>query len=210
MSDDVKQDEAIERFARRLRTLPAVDPEAMARVLVAVAAERERDATRERVSRRSRTAGGWVVAGALAAALLIAVVLVGRDRADLASDVTPGRSLEWQRAIVATEPGLGTATLALDAVGSRSGLRTVQFVFRGPDARRVSVVGDFTGWDAGTLVMTRDSGSGLWSASMALPPGRHVYAFLMDDTIWVRDPRAPAASDADFGRPGSILLVPQP
>ncbi|MCY7378644.1 MAG: isoamylase early set domain-containing protein, partial [Gemmatimonadaceae bacterium] len=166
-------------------------------------------ATRERVSRRSRSARTWVAAGALAATLLAAVVLVGRDRADPMSDVSPDGSLERLPA-VATAPGLGSATLAVDAGRSRSGVRLVQFVFRSPSARRVSVVGDFTGWKAGTLVMTRDSVSGFWSASMALHPGRHVYAFLMDDTVWVRDPRAPAAPDADFGRPGSILLVPQP
>ena len=150
----------------------------------------------------------WVAAGALAATLVAAVVLVGRDRADPSGDPTPG-PLDRPRD-VATVSGLGSASLAVDAGRTRSGMRLVQFVFRSPGARRVSVVGDFTGWQAGTLVMTRDSGSNLWSASVALSPGRHVYAFLMDDTVWVRDPRAPAAPDADFGRPGSILLVPQP
>jgi hypothetical protein len=53
----------------------------------------------------------------------------------------------------------------------------------------------------------RDSASGLWSISLALRPGRHVYAFLVDDTVWVQDPRAMEAPDADFGRPGSVLLV---
>lgn len=207
MSDETEQDETIERFAARLRTLPAVEPEAKARVLVAVAAER--DATRERASRRARNVRSWTAAGALAATLLAAVVLVGRSRVDVAGDVAAERALEGARPVDAIAPGLGTATLAVDAA-SRSGLRTVQFVFRGPDAQRVSVVGDFTDWDAGRLVMTRDSSSGLWSASMALSPGRHVYAFLMDDTVWVRDPRAPSAPDADFGRPGSVLLVPQP
>lgn len=206
MNDDAEQDEAIERFAGRLRTLPAVDPEAKARVLVAIAAER--DATRERRSRRARTVRSWSAAGTLAAALLIAVALVGRSRVDVAGNETAARSLEGAQMVDGIAPGLGTATLAVDAA-SRSGLRTVQFVFRSPNAQRVSVVGDFTEWDAGRLVMTRDSSSGLWSASMALSPGRHVYAFLMDDTVWVRDPRAPSAPDADFGRPGSILLVPQ-
>lgn len=208
MSDDAEQDEVIERFANRLRMLPAVDPESKARVLVAIAAERERDTTRERIGRRTR--GPWVVAGAFAATLMVAAVLVGRDRTEHASDVRPSRSAEQTDAPVAASPGLGTATLAVDAVKSGSSLRTVQFVFRSPQARRVSVVGDFTGWDAGTLVMTRDSVSGLWSASMDLSPGRHVYAFVMDDTVWVSDPRAPAAPDIDYGRPGSILLVPQP
>jgi 1,4-alpha-glucan branching enzyme len=89
-------------------------------------------------------------------------------------------------------------------------LRPVQLVFRAPTASRVSVVGDFSGWDPRQAVMTRDSGSGLWSVTLRLAPGRHVYAFLVDDSVWVRDPRAPAAPDADFGRPGSVLLVGQP
>jgi hypothetical protein len=28
--------------------------------------------------------------------------------------------------------------------------------------------------------------------------------------VWMRDPRTPAADDADFGRPGSVLLVGRP
>ncbi|MDQ6634273.1 MAG: glycoside hydrolase family 13, partial [Gemmatimonadota bacterium] len=71
-------------------------------------------------------------------------------------------------------------------------------------------VGDFTGWDPDSAEMMRDAASGLWSVTLPLTPGRHVYAFLLDDTLWVRDPRAPAAPDADFGRPGSVLLVGRP
>jgi hypothetical protein len=58
--------------------------------------------------------------------------------------------------------------------------------------------------------MTRDQASGLWSQTLALRPGRHIYAFVVDDSVWMRDPRTPAASDADFGRPGSVLLVGRP
>lgn len=209
MSDDVERDESIERVASRLRTMPVVDPEAKARVLIAVAAERERSARAKDSSGRSRTTRTWVAAGALAATLVAAVVLVGRDSADPTDDLMSVDSLTRPPA-VATAPGLGSASLAVDGGRTRSGMRMVQFVFRSPGARRVSVVGDFTGWKTGMLAMTRDSGSNLWSASMALPPGRHVYAFLMDDSVWVRDPRAPAAPDVDFGRPGSVLLVPQP
>ena len=99
------------------------------------------------------------------------------------------------------------ATLAASEEGA---LVPVQLVFRAPAAARVSVVGDFTAWDPSKAPMTRDPGSGLWSVSLAVPPGRHVYAFLVDDSVWVRDPRAAAAPDADFGRPGSVLLVGRP
>jgi 1,4-alpha-glucan branching enzyme len=74
----------------------------------------------------------------------------------------------------------------------------------------VSVVGDFNGWDARADTMTRDPATGLWSHTLALRPGRHVYAFVVDDSVWMRDPRGPEAVDEDFGRPGSVLLVGQP
>ena len=77
-------------------------------------------------------------------------------------------------------------------------------------ARRVSVVGDFNSWDTDADAMSRDPATGLWSRTLALRPGRHVYAFVVDDSVWMRDPRSPAAEDKDFGRPGSVLLVGQP
>jgi 1,4-alpha-glucan branching enzyme len=74
----------------------------------------------------------------------------------------------------------------------------------------VHVVGDFNEWDKEQAAMVRDSASGLWSATLMVRPGRHVYAFVVNDSIWRRDPRAAAAPDADFGRPGSVLLVTRP
>ena len=104
-------------------------------------------------------------------------------------------------------PGRGAALAARTA--DDAALTPVQLVFHSPTATRVRVVGDFTGW-APTAEMTRDPASGLWNVSLAVPAGRHVYAFLVDDSLWVRDPRAPAAPDADFGRPGSVMLVGRP
>jgi hypothetical protein len=205
MDDDIK-DEMIERIVARLRPLPEVDPAARARVLVAVAAERERDRERRRLAARPRRVAWWTAAAAaVAAAVALAVILPRRN------DVSPGAPhLASSPALTPAQlPMAGPATLAAGDAGAAA-LRPVQLVFRAPAAHRVSVVGDFSGWDPGSAVMTRDSGSGLWSVTLRLTPGRHVYAFLVDDSVWVRDPRAPSAPDADFGRPGSVLLVGQP
>ena len=86
----------------------------------------------------------------------------------------------------------------------------MQVVLRAPAARSVSVVGDFNSWDSDADAMSRDAATGLWSRTLALRPGRHVYAFIVDDSVWMRDPRSPAAEDKDFGRPGSVLLVGMP
>ena len=202
-----EEDELIERISARLRPLPDVDGEAKARVLVAVAAERQRD--RERATRRRPRVVAWAAAAGLAATVVFTALLVERGGEGPGAVATVPRT-----ASVGAPPspeGLGApAVLASRDAGEAAGLRSVQLVFRAPDAKRVSVVGDFTGWDAARAVMTRDSASGLWTTTLALPVGRHVYAFLVDDSVWVRDPRAPTAPDADFGRPGSVLLVGRP
>ncbi|MCE9602488.1 MAG: isoamylase early set domain-containing protein [Gemmatimonadetes bacterium] len=81
-----------------------------------------------------------------------------------------------------------------------------QFVLDDAKAQRVSLVGDFNDWAAGATPLTRLE-SGVWTVSVPLPPGRHVYAFLVDDTLLVTDPRAPKSGDADYGREGSVVMV---
>ena len=190
-------DETIIRIAAALRPLPEVDPAQKARVLVAVAAERER--ARER---RIRVVRGWRIAGGgafiAAAGLAAAVWLRTPQREVPVATVTP----------VASSPAVSATARAVDA--RLTAYKSVQVVLRAPAARRVSVVGDFNAWDVEADAMTRDPATGLWSRTLALRPGRHVYAFVVDDSVWMRDPRSPAAADEDFDRPGSILLVGQP
>lgn len=199
-----EKDETIERIAAGLRPLPEVDPAARARVLVAVAAERERDREQQRRPSRRRAFLIGSVGLGLAAAMAFVAVLVTREH-----PAAPPVAVAPITRPPAASLGNAPATLAARESGAGA-LQQVQLVFRDPRATRVSVVGDFTGWDPTKAVMTRDSGSGLWTATLSLPAGRHVYAFLVDDSVWVRDPRAPAAPDADFGRPGSVLLVGRP
>jgi hypothetical protein len=192
-------DETISRIADALRPLPDVDPAEKARVLVAVAAERER--IREQ---RVRVVRRWKVSaaiGAVAAAGLVAAVWLNASRAD-----APATAVASATSAPAPASASVDARLARDA----KGLKAVQVVLRAPNAQRVSVVGDFNGWDSEADAMTRDPVSGLWSHTLTVRPGRHVYAFVVDDTVWMRDPRSPEAADEDFGRPGSVLLVGQP
>jgi len=193
-------DETIARIAAALRPLPDVDRAEKARVLVAVAAERERmREERVRAARRWRLSG---TLGVLAAAGVIAAIWLRGSRTD-SSGLATTASTSITVAPVAAATG---ARLARDA----RGLTRVQVVLRAPAARRVTVVGDFNGWDSRADTMTRDAATGLWSHTLALRPGRHVYAFVVDDSVWMRDPRGPEAADEDFGRPGSVLLVGQP
>jgi 1,4-alpha-glucan branching enzyme len=83
----------------------------------------------------------------------------------------------------------------------------VQFVLDAPRAARVAVVGDFNAWDGKAHPLVRDSASGLWSAVVPVTPGRHAYAFLVNDSVWTLDPRVPRTRDADYGTEQSVLIV---
>ena len=83
----------------------------------------------------------------------------------------------------------------------------VQFTLDLPTASTVAVVGDFNEWNTTAAPMRQLPGSNVWTATIVLSPGRHVYSFVVNGETWVADPRAPRAADSDFGKPGSVLLV---
>ena len=83
------------------------------------------------------------------------------------------------------------------------------FALARPAARRVAVIGAFNGWNPAATPMARDS-RGVWTATVALPPGRHAYVFVVDDTLWITDPRAEVVRDPDYGRDQSVIVVGRP
>ena len=199
MTDD--GDEVIEQVILALRRLPMVDDAARVRVLVAVAAEREA----ARVGRDAGTpprSSPWLFSGgALAAAVLIGALLFRLTRP--VDDPQPG--------VASAIPSSSAARLAShDQLSNANVAEPVRFTLRAPAASRVRVVGDFNAWDAERAPMTREGKGDVWSVTLSLRPGRHIYAFVVNDSIWLADPRAPAAPDPDFGRPGSVVLVGHP
>ena len=82
-----------------------------------------------------------------------------------------------------------------------------QFLLSAPNAARVAVAGDFSGWQP-VHAMTR-SESGVWTVVVPLDPGVHDYAFVVDGERWVPDPTAPAVKDG-FGGVNSRLAVLSP
>ena len=87
----------------------------------------------------------------------------------------------------------------------RDTLRLVRLMFEAPDARRVAVAGDFNDWDADATPLSRDEGSRRWSVTLALRAGEHRYAFVVDGTRWVPDPRAEQSVAGENGRIYSLL-----
>lgn len=81
----------------------------------------------------------------------------------------------------------------------------VRFVLADADAHTVSLVGDFNEWEKRATPL-RSAKPGVWTAQVALPPGRHEYAYVVDGKRWVADPAADDVSD-DFDTPSSVVTV---
>jgi 1,4-alpha-glucan branching enzyme len=72
-----------------------------------------------------------------------------------------------------------------------------EFVLEAAQADRVALVGDFNSWNPKANAMSRDA-AGKWTATINVVPGRHVYGFMVNDSIFTLDPRADESA-----RPGS-------
>jgi hypothetical protein len=106
---------------------------------------------------------------------------------------------------VAVNGSLRPASNTVDA--RQSAAIPVSVVFEAPQAESVSVVGDFNDWVASSTPLHRFGPNGPWTATVLATPGRHTYAFLVNGTTLVADPRAPRAKDLDYGTEASVLMV---
>ena len=71
---------------------------------------------------------------------------------------------------------------------ARRPLHLVDFFCRAPQAKSVSLIGDFNGWQPEAHPMTRMPDGG-WVIRMELPHGHHQYQFLVDG-VPTLDPNA--------------------
>jgi len=85
-------------------------------------------------------------------------------------------------------------------------VQLVRFVFVDSKAASVQLVGDFNEWTRGSTQLKPSGAPGVWAVSVALTPGRHEYAFIVDGNRWVADPLALKSSD-DFGTESSVIRV---
>lgn len=125
------------------------------------------------------------------------------------------RSSQWRWpalaaaiALIAFGVGFGTGRVSHHEPRSSdaNALEPVRFVLHAPRAAGVSVVGDFNRWNPNSTRLAHDPRTGTWEVTVRIAPGRHVYAFVIDDSTWTVDPLAPRGDD-DFGVPNAVLLV---
>jgi len=187
-------DDPLERAVAALKEPVRVDPGLTGRVM----SEIDRLARSGARPRGAPSLSGWwrrrwtiqlnPVSGlALAAGLAALVVGVGRLTAPRA---------------VSGPPPSGPNEAAASA-------QRTQFVLVAPKAASVTVVGDFNDWSLSATPLAREAGDGVWWVTVALPPGRYRYSFVVDGTTWLSDPEAPAVED-EFGRPNSVVTIGGP
>lgn len=178
------------RMVEAYQVLPAADSGAVARCIRVVL---DRASSGESIpAARSISARQWMFgSAAIAAALLLTVTL--RSRTPVA------------------EQGAANAVEVANAVpigGTTSVDGGIKFDLRLPKglAANVSIVGDFNGWDANATPMVKGGANGEWSAKVALLPGRHVYAYVVNGKQWVVDPLAPQIPDVGYGPANAVVV----
>jgi 1,4-alpha-glucan branching enzyme len=93
------------------------------------------------------------------------------------------------------------------AIESTAPARRGAAVFRleMPAAQTVKLVADFTGWDKNPLDL-RPGENGVWQVTVALPPGRYAYRFLVDGE-WHDDPQCAECEPNSFGTANAVVEV---
>ena len=200
--DERDEEMMIEKIAQTLRDEPIRKPGPSfdAKVMAAIKWGDLEKPSRARAAARwftqSRTISLSPFTGLLAAASILVVAYFGANTAvrSMISNAQPSQQ-------VATIGNPDGTTMV-----SSNGTQMVQFVLVAPDAKSVSLVGDFNDWDAAATPLMSVSGN-LWSVKVPLTPGRYNYIFMVDGTKLVPDPTAPKAPANGFGQPSSVVTV---
>jgi hypothetical protein len=130
--------------------------------------------------RSRRRPAWWILVPLAAAAALLLAVAFPRDPS-------------------APTPAVGSQTARSEPVA-------FELRLAGQTPRTVALAGDFNGWDTRTLLMRREGNSELWRITIPLPPGRHVYSFVVDGREWVIDPQSPRIDSDELGAANVVLV----
>jgi 1,4-alpha-glucan branching enzyme len=96
-------------------------------------------------------------------------------------------------------------TAAAPAPATAPAAGGVSFTFVEPNAKAVSVAGQFNNWNAKANPLIKDA-NGIWTATVPLKPGKYQYKFVIDGD-WRLDPANSETQDDGGGNMNSVKTV---
>jgi 1,4-alpha-glucan branching enzyme len=92
------------------------------------------------------------------------------------------------------------------ASGPRETAKEVSFCFKHASAKKVLLAAEFTEWEKKAIALKANRKDATWKATVALPPGRYRYRFLVDGE-WQDDPNASERLPNPFGSSDCVTEV---
>ena len=92
-----------------------------------------------------------------------------------------------------------------DRYSEKNNLRPTNFLFLAPEAKHISIIGDFNNWSPNANPLKKGPDGG-WSTQVPLKHGHHRYIFLVDG-VRTLDPRAQGVSRDDNNERVSLIAV---
>ena len=83
----------------------------------------------------------------------------------------------------------------------------VRFVMAYPQARSVALAGSFNQWSTVSHPLVPATTPGVWTTVVPLPPGEHLFMFVVNGEEWLSPAVAEDYADDGFGSKNGIVVV---
>jgi 1,4-alpha-glucan branching enzyme len=83
----------------------------------------------------------------------------------------------------------------------------VRFSLAYADATSVVLAGTFNQWSISSHALVREGTSDIWTLVVPLPPGEHLFMFVIDGSQWLTPPLADDFVDDGFGAKNGVVIV---
>jgi 1,4-alpha-glucan branching enzyme len=83
----------------------------------------------------------------------------------------------------------------------------VRFIFVHPDAQSVTLTGSFNQWSTSSHALTRARSAAVWTVVVPLPPGEHLFMYVVDGIRWISPEVAEDFVDDGFGVKNGVVVV---
>ena len=88
---------------------------------------------------------------------------------------------------------------------SRPASQEMEFTLAAPNAKKVSIAGQFNDWNTQSMPMKKAK-NGLWTIKLKLPLGKCEYKYFVDGS-WVNDSACSESVPNSYGTSNSVVTV---